>query len=54
MPLLPPNQQRQSTEGIDIQSEAAEISRGKKRKKEGNKETTGQKYNSLSCCIGRP
>ena len=37
----------------DIQSAAAEIRRGK-RKKERNKETTGQKYNDLSYYIGRP
>jgi len=40
---------------VDIQSTAAEISRGKKeerRKKKG--ETTGQKYNGLPYYIGRP
>jgi len=30
---------------VDIQLVAAEIRRGKKRKIEGRKETTGQKYN---------
>jgi len=40
----------------DIQSEAAEIRRGKKeRKKEERKiETTGQKYNVRICYAGRP
>jgi len=33
---------------VDIQSAAAEIRRGKKRKKDRRKETTGQKY------IGQP
>jgi len=37
---------------VDIQSAAAEIRRGKKRKKE--EETTGQKYNGLPYSIGRP
>jgi len=36
----------------DIQFAAAEISRGKKRKKE--EVTTGQKYNGLPYSIGRP
>jgi len=35
---------------VDIQSAAAEIRRGKKRKKE----TTGQKYNGLLYTVGRP
>jgi len=41
---------------VDIQSSTAEIRRGKKRrkKKEGRKETTGQKYNGLPYYIGRP
>jgi len=37
----------------DIQPAAAEIRRGKKRKKERRK-TTGQKYNGLPYSIGRP
>jgi len=36
---------------VDIQSEAAEIRRGKKIEKK--KETTGQKYNDLPYYIGR-
>ena len=32
---------------VDMQSPTAEIRRGKKKK-----ETTGQKYNGLSCSIG--
>jgi len=41
---------------VDIQSTAAEIRRGKKRKKERRKkiEITGQKYNGLPYYIGRP
>jgi len=43
---------------VDIQSAAAEITRGKRkkeRKKERKKiETTGQKYNGLPYYIGRP
>jgi len=42
---------------VDIQSTAAEIMRGKKRKKEERKkkiEITGQKYNGLPYYIGRP
>jgi len=40
---------------VDIQSPTAEIRRGKKRRrKEGRKETTGQKYNGLPYYIGRP
>jgi len=35
---------------VDIQSAAAEIRRGKKKKKE----ITGQKYNGLPYYIGRP
>jgi len=39
----------------DIQSAAAEIRRGnKKRKKKKKIEITGQKYNGLPYCIGRP
>jgi len=37
---------------VDIQSTAAEIRRGNKRKKK--EETTGQKYNGLPYYIGRP
>jgi len=37
----------------DIQYATAEIGRGKKRMKK-EEETTGQKYNSLPYCIGRP
>jgi len=37
---------------VDIQSAAAEISQGKRRKKE--EKTTGQKYNGLPYYIGRP
>jgi len=37
---------------VDIQSTAAEIRRGKKKKKK--KEITGQKYNGLRYYIGRP
>jgi len=36
---------------VDIHYVAAEISQGKKRKKE---ETTGQKYNVRICYTGRP
>jgi len=36
---------------VDIQSTAAEIRRGKERRKI---EITGQKYNGLPCYIGRP
>jgi len=36
---------------VDIQSAAAEIRRGKRKKK---KETTGQKYNGLLYNYGRP
>jgi len=39
---------------VDIQSAAAEIRRGKKKKKDRKKETTGQKYNGLPYSIGRP
>jgi len=40
---------------VDIQSAAAEIRRGKKKKEERKKiETTGQKYNGLPYYIGRP
>jgi len=40
---------------VDIQSAAAEIRRGKKKKIEERKiETTGQKYNGLPYSIGRP
>jgi len=40
---------------VDIQSTAAEIRRGKKRKKEERKiEITGQKYNGLPYYTGRP
>jgi len=41
---------------VDIQSVAAEIRRGKKRKKKERKkiETTGQKYNGLPYYTGRP
>jgi len=42
---------------VDIQSAAAEIRPGKKRKKnkkERQIETTGQKYNGLPYYIGRP
>jgi len=39
----------------DIQSATAEIRRGKKeRKKKGEEETTGQKYNGLPYSTGRP
>jgi len=39
----------------DIQSAAAEITRGKKKKKERRKiEITGQKYNGLPYYIWRP
>jgi len=34
----------------DIQSAAAEIRRGKKKRKK--EETTGQKYNGLPCSVG--
>jgi len=37
----------------DIQSEAAEIRRGKKEETK-KEETTGQKYNGLPYSIGRP
>jgi len=37
---------------VDIQSTAAEIRRGKEKKKK--KEITGQKYNGLPYYIGRP
>jgi len=36
---------------VDIQSAAAEIRRGEKKKK---KETTEQKYNGLPYTVGRP
>jgi len=39
---------------VDIQSTAAEIRRGKKKRKKKNKEITGQKYNGLPYYIGRP
>ena len=40
---------------VDIQSTAAEITRGKKMKEEERKiEITGQKYNGLPYYIGRP
>jgi len=41
---------------VDIQSPTAEIRRGKKKegRKEGRKETTGQKYNGLPYYIGPP
>jgi len=41
---------------VDIQSAAAEMRRGKKRKKERRRkiETTGQKYNGLPYYIGQP
>jgi len=39
---------------VDIQSTAAEIRRGKKKKKERKIEITGQKYNGLPYYIGRP
>jgi len=42
---------------VDIQSTAAEIRRGKKRKKKEERkkiEITGQKYNGLPHYIGRP
>jgi len=42
---------------VDIQSTAAEIRRGKKRKKKEERkkiEITGQKYNGLPYYIGRP
>jgi len=39
---------------VDIQSAAAEIRRGiKKRRRQKKKETTGQKYNGLPYYIGR-
>jgi len=38
---------------VDIQSAAAEIRRGKT-EEETKMETTGQKYNGLPYCIGRP
>jgi len=38
---------------VDIQSTAAEIRRGKKKRKK-KKEITGQKYNGLPYYIGRP
>jgi len=38
---------------VDIQSTAAEIRRGKERKK-NKEETTGQKYNGLPYYTGRP
>jgi len=38
----------------DIQSVTAEIRRGKKKKEDSKKETTGQKYNGLPYYIGRP
>jgi len=38
----------------DIQSATAEMRRGKKKRKERKKETTGQKYNGLPYSIGRP
>jgi len=38
---------------VDIQSETAEIIRGKRRQKI-KEETTGQKYNGLPYYIGRP
>jgi len=37
---------------VDIQSQTAEISRGKKKKEE--EETTGQKYNGLPYYIEQP
>jgi len=39
---------------VDIQSAAAEIRRGKKKKKERKIEITGQKYNGLPYSIGQP
>ena len=41
---------------VDIQSVAAEIRRGikKKEEEESKKETTGQKYNVRICYAGRP
>jgi len=39
---------------VDIQSAAAEISRGKKKDRRRKKETTGQKYNGLPYYIGWP
>jgi len=38
----------------DIQSAAAEIRQGKKKKKERKIEITGKKYNGLPYYIGRP
>jgi len=38
----------------DIQSAAAEITRGKKERKKKKIEITGQKYNGLRYYIGRP
>jgi len=38
----------------DIQSPAAEIRRGKKKRKKKKIEITGQKYNGLPYYIGRP
>jgi len=37
---------------VDIQSQTAEIRRGKEKKKE--EETTRRKYNGLPYCMGRP
>jgi len=40
---------------VDIQSTAAEIRRGKKKRRmKKKKEITGQKYNGLPYYIGRP
>jgi len=39
---------------VDIQCATAEIRRGKKEDRRKKEETTGQKYNGLPYCIGRP
>jgi len=39
---------------VDIQSAAAEITRGNKKEEERKIETTGQKYNGLPYYIGWP
>jgi len=39
---------------VDIQSTAAEIGRGKKKRRRRKIEITGQKYNGLPYYIGRP
>ena len=39
---------------VDIQSEMAEIRRGKEKKEKKIEQTTGQKYNVCICYAGRP